>query len=72
MPHFGPVNRRDLIRYLIKAGFAGPRPGTKHEVMIRGNISVRLPNPHPGDIRKGLLAKILREAGISREEWEKL
>ena len=29
-------------------------------------------NPHRGDISKELLARILRRARISREEWEKL
>lgn len=31
-----------------------------------------LPNPHSGDVGKSLLARILRDALISREEWEKL
>lgn len=33
---------------------------------------MRIPNPHQGDISRGLLTRILRQAGISREEWEKL
>jgi len=28
-----------------------------------------VPNPHQGDISRGLLAKIL-QAGIDRDEWE--
>jgi hypothetical protein len=39
--------------------------------MRRGNVRVIIPNPH-GEISRGLLAILLREAGISREEWEKL
>ena len=38
--------------------------------MVKGSIQVRIPNPHRGDISRGLLAAILAEAGISREEWE--
>jgi predicted RNA binding protein YcfA (HicA-like mRNA interferase family) len=33
---------------------------------------VVLPNPHKGDIERNLLARILKQAGISREEWEQL
>jgi hypothetical protein len=29
-------------------------------------------NPHQADISRGLLARILRQAGIERDEWEKL
>jgi len=72
MPPFGPIKRGDLIVALRRAGFDGPRPGSKHAHMVRGELKVRLPNPHRGDISKGLLARVLREAGVSREEWEKL
>jgi hypothetical protein len=33
---------------------------------------VRIPNPHEGDISRNLLARILREAGVSRDAWEAL
>ncbi len=40
--------------------------------MIRGTVTVRIPNPHPGDIPLSLLGRILRQAGISRREWEEV
>jgi len=39
--------------------------------MIRGPVTLRIPNPHQSDIGKDLLARILRQAGIDRETWEK-
>jgi hypothetical protein len=72
MPAFGPIKRRDLIAALRAAGFTGPFAKRRHEVMIRGDVSVPIPNPHRGDIGKNLLAVILREAGISRDTWERL
>jgi predicted RNA binding protein YcfA (HicA-like mRNA interferase family) len=72
MPPFGPIKRADLIHYLRKAGFEAPQSGGKHQHMKRGNVKVTLPNPHVGEIGKSLLARILRDALISREEWEKL
>jgi len=72
MPPFGPIKRADLIHYLRKAGFEGPQPGKKHAFMARGQVKLRLPNPHTGDISKSLLARILRDGRIEREEWEKL
>ena len=72
MPPFGPINRRKLIRALRDAGFAGPFPSSDHEIMQRGDVTIKIPNPHRGDIARNLLGEILKEAGISRREWEKL
>jgi hypothetical protein len=40
--------------------------------MNRGNLMLRIPHPHQADIGKELLSRILRQAGISRSDWEKL
>ena len=64
-----PVSRRELIRRMSRLGFVGPYPGADHEYMSRGLLEVRIPNPHGGDISVDLLQKILKQAGISREEW---
>jgi predicted RNA binding protein YcfA (HicA-like mRNA interferase family) len=72
VPAFGPIKRSDLIRNLRKLGFEGPYTGGKHQYMVRGEVRVVLPNPHQGDISRDLLAQILRQAGISREEWVEL
>lgn len=39
--------------------------------MRKANLVVWIPNPHRGDIGRDLLAKVLDQAGISKEEWEK-
>ncbi len=39
--------------------------------MVKGNLKLRVPNLHQGDISKSLLAEILRQAGISPAEWSK-
>ena len=72
MPPFGPVKRRDLIRWLARLGFEGPFSGGRHQFVVRGPVTIRLPNPHEGDVSRSLLAHILRQAGVSREEWERL
>lgn len=72
MPRFGPIDRRDLIRYLRQLGFDGPHSGGNHQYMVRGTTRLMIPNPHRGDIGRGLLSRILQQAQISREEWERL
>jgi len=72
VPPFGPVKRQDLIRHLRKLGFNGPYSGGKHQFMVKGDATLRLPNPHRGDIGKELLARILRQARIDRDDWGRL
>ena len=72
MPAFAPIKRKDLIHALKQARFDGPYAGGKHEFMVKGNLRLTLPNPHHGEIGKELLSRILKQAGISRSEWEKL
>jgi predicted RNA binding protein YcfA (HicA-like mRNA interferase family) len=72
MPSFGPISRKDFIHYLRQAGFEGPFSGAKHQFMTRGPRAVRVPNPHTEDIGRDLLSRILKQAGISRAEWEQL
>lgn len=72
MPHFGPSKRRDLIACLRRLGYSSPFAGGRHEFMWRGNLSVTIPNPHGSDIGPNLLAKVLRQASITRDEWEAL
>jgi len=66
-----PVNRRELIQRLRKLGFKGPFSGGRHSFMMRGQLKLRIPNPHKEDISVGLLKEILRQAGISDDDWEK-
>lgn len=70
MPRFGAIKRKDLIYYLRSFGFTGPYSGGKHQFMINGNIRLVIPNPHKGDISRDLLARILKQAKISRNDWE--
>ncbi len=72
MPRLGPVRRDELIKYLRALGFEGPYSGRKHQFMIKGEVRLRIPNPHQRDIRKELLSRILGQAKISQDTWEKL
>lgn len=66
-----PVSRRDLIKRLKGLGFRGPYSGGRHQFMARGALKVRIPNPHKSqDITDSLLNEVLRQAGISRSEFD--
>ncbi len=40
--------------------------------MIKSQLRLNVPNPHQGDIGINLLSKILKQANITKQEWEVL
>ena len=64
-----PVDWKKFVKRLRQLGFDGPYQEGKHPYMIKGDLILTIPNPHDGDIGIDLLTRILRQAGISREEW---
>lgn len=67
------ISRRELIRKFRALGYTGPFSGGRHQFMIKGRQKIRVPNPHQrGEIGGGLLKEILRQAGITDEEWDRV
>jgi predicted RNA binding protein YcfA (HicA-like mRNA interferase family) len=69
MPKLAPASRRKFTQRLHELGFEGPFAGGKHPQMRRGNVTLIIPNEHEGEIGPGFLSRLLRQAGVSREEW---
>lgn len=69
----GVIPRQELIRKFRALGYSGPFSGKRHQFMQKGRQKIRIPNPHSGqEVGVGLLAEILRQAGIEKSVWEKL
>ena len=66
------ISWRKLIQKFRRLGFDGPYSRGRHLFMAKGEIRVRIPNPHKGDISRHLVAEILRQAGISPDDWNKI
>jgi len=64
-----PVSWTELVRGLRAFGFDGPFQGGKHAYMVKGKLVLTVPNPHGREVSVDLLARILKQAGISREAW---
>lgn len=58
------------MQRLRSLGFEGPFAGGKHPLMVRGGVRQTIPNYHDAEIGVDLLSRILRQAGVTREEWE--
>ena len=65
------LSRKEVIRKFKTFGFSGPYSGGKHQFMVNEKLKIRIPNPHGSEIGPGLLNEILRQAGISPEDWDK-
>ena len=70
MARLTPVSWRELVRRLSVLGFEGPVFRGKHPYMIRKSVRLTIPNQHRESLGPDLLSRILRQAGVSREEWE--
>ncbi|MBM3975684.1 MAG: type II toxin-antitoxin system HicA family toxin [Planctomycetes bacterium] len=66
------MSRRELVAALKRLGFSGPYSGGRHEFMRREDLVLAIPNPPRGDIGRDLLARILRQAGVKRADWERV
>ncbi len=69
MPRLTSVSWREFVDRLRELGFDGPFAGGRHPQMRRGDVTMILPNPHDGDIGVDFLRRLLRQAGVARDEW---
>ena len=53
-------------------GWEGPYPGGKHMQLRKDGQRVTIPNPHKGELDWSLTKRILDQAGIDHDEWDKL
>jgi predicted RNA binding protein YcfA (HicA-like mRNA interferase family) len=71
MTKLAPISQRKLVTRLRRLGFEGPYAGGKHLLMVRGTLRLTIPNMHGVDIGSALLMRILKQAAVTREEWER-
>lgn len=67
-----PLRAREIVRKLERAGFMLRRQSGSHARYVHPDgRGVTVPI-HPGDVPVPVLRSILRQAGLSEEEWENL
>lgn len=71
MPKLNPEKPIDIIRKLRKLGYEGPFGGGRHVFMRHVQSNKKIPVPvHGGrDIPISTLRAIIRQAGVSVEDW---
>ncbi len=66
------ISWRKLVQNFQKLNFEGPYSGGKHLLMKKGSLKLHIPNKHQRDISASLVNEILRQAGITKNEWNNL
>ena len=71
MPKLSTVKPREAARALERAGFSFVRQKGSHRIYLKGGVGVTLPW-HSKDLRPGTLRHIIKQAGLSVEEFYQL
>ncbi|MCX5733681.1 MAG: type II toxin-antitoxin system HicA family toxin [candidate division NC10 bacterium] len=67
-----PLRAREIIRKLERAGFVFRRQRGSHARYVHTDgRGVTVPE-HPGDVPVPVIRSIIKQAGLSEEEWEHL
>jgi predicted RNA binding protein YcfA (HicA-like mRNA interferase family) len=61
---------REVVKALSRAGFQVARQKGSHLILIKDDAIV--PVPKHEEIKRGLLLEIISEAGLTKEEFQKL
>jgi len=73
LPKIPPLSPEKLIKILQKAGFRTMRQKGSHIIMMNDKRTRIVIPVHPGrEVKPGLVRAIIKEAGITREEFIKL
>jgi predicted RNA binding protein YcfA (HicA-like mRNA interferase family) len=70
MPEFPQLSGAELIKALEKLGFERRRQKGSHVVLRRGSVGTVV--PLHAELKRGTLASILRQAGVSIQEIQEV
>lgn len=67
------LSGRDVCKILSRLGFDNVRQRGSHIIMQKktGNSTITVPVPDHKELKEGTLRSIIRQSGISKQEFEK-
>jgi mRNA interferase HicA len=70
MTRLPQVTARDLIRFLTRNGYVEDRQSGSHLTLWNAKRRKAVTIPvHPGDLGRGLVARILKDAGFTADDY---
>jgi predicted RNA binding protein YcfA (HicA-like mRNA interferase family) len=70
-PKLPSLKSKEVIKVLEKLGFVFVRQKGSHRIYVKGSIGITIPY-HTKDLKKGTLKAIIKQTGLSVEEFLKL
>jgi predicted RNA binding protein YcfA (HicA-like mRNA interferase family) len=67
-----PYSAREVLAKLLRAGFVETRQSGSHKVLRHPDGRQTYVGMHPGTLPTGTFRKILKQAGLSEEEFRSL
>ena len=67
-----PYSAKEVLRVLVRAGFTERRQSGSHKILRHPDGRQTYVAVHTKDIPEGTFHKILKQAGLSEEEFKKL
>ena len=67
-----PYSAREVLVKLLRGGFSVTRQSGSHKVLRHSDGRQTYVAMHPGDIPEGTLRKILKQAGLTPDEFKNL
>lgn len=67
-----PFSAREVLAKLLRAGFEEVRQSGSHKVLRHPNGRQTYVAMHPGTLPSGTFRKILKQAGITEEQFRSL
>lgn len=67
-----PYSAREVLAKLLRAGFAEARQSGSHKVLRHSDGRQTYVAMHPGDLPEGTMRKILKQAGLTPDEFKEL
>jgi predicted RNA binding protein YcfA (HicA-like mRNA interferase family) len=71
MPKLPVLKSKEVIKTLERAGFCFTRQKGSHRIYIKNNIGITIPC-HNKKLKKGTLRHIIKQSGLTVEEFLKL
>ena len=72
MTKLSPTSARECLRVLQQIGFVIDRQAGSHITLIRDNPPARVTVPNHKELKVGILRRIIRDAGLTVEEFVEL
>lgn len=68
MSQIPSLTAKKLIKAFVSAGFE-KEEGTKHTLLIKQNSPILTVPRHKGDLAKGLVLQLIKDSGMTRDEF---